>query len=442
VCRPTGRADRLPAVSRLLVNPAAPEEGLPMLSAQRTSFKGSLGEDLAARLDMPAGQVRAFALFAHCFTCSKDVFAASRISAELASRGIAVLRFDFTGLGASGGDFANTSFSSNVRDLMRAADFLRGHFEAPSLLIGHSLGGTAVLCAAGDVPEAKAIVTIGSPANAEHVLHNFGAELGRIETEGAAEVTLAGRNFRIRKDFVEDARSQDVAAKIASLRKALLVLHSPTDAIVGIDNARAIYESARHPKSFIALDGADHLLTGREDAIFAARMISSWASRYLDTEAFVDEEHEPEGVLVAESGQGRFQQLVRVGPHRLLADEPTDVGGDGSGPSPYDLLSAALGTCTSMTLRLYAEHKKFDVGRISVEVRHSRTHAEDCKDTTEDRKGEVSRFDRIIAIEGAMAEETRERLLAIADRCPVHRTLGEKSIITTRFGAAGGDATG
>lgn len=404
-----------------------------MFSAQRISFKGSLGEDLAARLDMPAGEIKAFALFAHCFTCSKDVVAASRISAELASRGIAVLRFDFTGLGGSGGDFANTSFSTNVRDLIRAAAFLRDSFEAPSLMIGHSLGGTAVLAAACDVPEAKAVVTIGSPANVEHVLHNFGAELERIEAEGVAHITLAGRKFRIRKDFVDDARAHDVAGKTASLRKALLVLHSPTDAIVGIENARTIYEAARHPKSFVSLDGADHLLTRRRDAAFAAQLIASWASRYLDVEAFADEEHEPDGVLVAESGQGKFQQLVRVGPHRFLADEPTDVGGDGSGPTPYDLLSAALGVCTSMTLRLYAKHKEFDVGRISVEVSHSRTHAADTDDSAKDRKGQVSRFDRIIAIDGAVSEDMKERLLAIADRCPVHKTLKQECIIATRF---------
>lgn len=410
-----------------------------MFSAQPTSFEGSLGEKLAARIDMPAGQVMAFALFAHCFTCSKDVFAASRISAELAGRGIAVLRFDFTGLGASGGDFANTNFSTNVRDLIRAADFLRDTFEAPSLLIGHSLGGTAVLAAAGEIPEARAVVTIGSPADVEHVLHNFGAELEQIEAEGAADVTLAGRSFRIRKDFVDDARSQDITARIGSLKKALLVLHAPTDAIVGIDNARAIYAAARHPKSFIALDGADHLLSRRQDAIFAAQMISSWASRYVDAESFVDEDHEPEGVLVAESGQGKFQQLVRAGHHRLLADEPTDVGGDGSGPTPYDLLSAALGACTSMTLRLYAEHKKFDVGRISVEVSHSKTHAEDSSDSAEERKREVSRFDRTIFVDGEPAEDIRQRLLAIADKCPVHRTLSESNVITTRFGDGRGE---
>ena len=404
-----------------------------MFSAQRIEFEGSLGENLAARLDMPAGQVRAFALFAHCFTCSKDVFAASRISAELASRGIAVLRFDFTGLGASGGDFSNTNFSSNVRDILKAVAFLRDHYEAPALLIGHSLGGTAVLAAASQIPETRAVVTIGSPADVGHVLHNFGAELAQIESEGAADVTLAGRSFRIRKDFVEDARAQDVATSTSSLRKALLVLHSPTDAIVGIDEARAIYEAARHPKSFIALDGADHLLLKRPDAIFAAQMISVWASRYLDAEAFSDEEVEPEGVLVAESGQGRFQQLVRVGPHRLLADEPTSVGGDGSGPTPYDLISAALGACTSMTLRMYADHKKFDLGRVSVEVKHSKTHVEDCEGCAAGHKHEVSRFDRIISIEGEQDDETKQRFLSIADRCPVHRTLKESSVITTAF---------
>ena len=404
-----------------------------MLAAQRIKFEGSLGETLAARLDSPPGQVRAFAIFAHCFTCSKDVFAATRISTELASRGIAVLRFDFTGLGASGGDFANTSFTSNVGDLLKAAAFLRTNYEPPALLIGHSLGGTAMLAAAAQIPEAKAVVTIGSPASVEHVLHNFGAKLDRIEEDGAADVTLAGRSFRIRKDFVDDARMQNVATATKSLRKALLVLHAPTDAIVGIDNARAIFEAARHPKSFVALDGADHLLSKRSDAIFAAQLISSWASRYLDPEAFSDEEREPEGVLVAESGQGRFQQLVRVGPHRLLADEPTSVGGDGSGPTPYDLLSAALGACTAMTLRMYADHKKFDLGRVSVEVSHSKTHAADCEECAEGRKGEISRFDRLITVEGNYDDEMRQRLLTIADKCPVHRTLGENSLITTEI---------
>jgi putative redox protein len=405
-----------------------------MLSAQRVTFEGSLGDTLAARLDMPAGSVKAFALFAHCFTCSKDVFAASRISAELAKRGIAVLRFDFTGLGASGGDFANTSFSSNVRDILKAADFLRDHYKAPGLMIGHSLGGAAILAAAGHVSEVKAVATIGAPADVEHVLLNFDAELDRIERDGVADVTLAGRTFTIRKDFVDDVRAQNVRSLTGSLGKALLVLHSPVDATVGIDQARAIFEAARHPKSFISLDGADHLLSTRSDAIFAAEMISSWASRYLDGSAFSDEAEEVNGVLVAESGQGRFQQLVRVGTHSLLADEPSSVGGDGSGPTPYDFLSAALGACTSMTLRMYADRKKIDVGRISVRVTHTKSHASDCANCTEGRQSEINRFDRLISLGGDQTEELRQRLLDIADRCPVHRTLSESSLITTTIG--------
>ncbi len=407
-----------------------------MFPAEMVTFKGSLGETLAARLDLPVGPVGAFALFAHCFTCSKDVFAASRIATELARRGIAVLRFDFTGLGASEGEFANTNFSSNVRDILAAAAFLRRSHQAPSLLIGHSLGGAAVLMAAGQIPEVKAVATIGAPSNVEHVLHNFGAHLARIEAEGAADVSLAGRSFRIRKDFVDDARAQDVAAAVASLKKALLILHAPTDAVVGIENARAIFEAARHPKSFVALDGADHLLTDRSDAAFAAEIISSWASRYLDRDAFHDTAVEANGVLVTESGGGRFQQLVRAGTHSFLADEPTGVGGDGSGPTPYDLLSAALGACTAMTLRMYAERKGIELGRISVRVSHSKTHAADCSDCVEGRGGEFSRFDRTISFDVEPPSEASERLLQIADRCPVHRTLSQSSVVVTALAGA------
>jgi len=399
--------------------------------AEKVRFEGSLGETLAARLDLPVGGVRAFALFAHCFTCSKDIFAASRIATELARRGIAVLRFDFTGLGASEGEFANTNFSSNVRDILAAAEFLRRNYGAPSLLIGHSLGGAAVLMAAGQIPEVKAVATIGAPSDVEHVLHSFGAHLARIETEGTADVSLAGRSFRVRKDFVDDARAQDVRASVSLLKKALLVLHAPTDTVVGIENARAIFEAARHPKSFVALDGADHLLTNRSDAAFAAEIISGWASRYLDRDAFHDAVVEAEGVLVTESGGGRFQQLVRAGTHSFLADEPTGVGGDGSGPTPYDLLSAALGACTAMTLRMYAERKGIELGRISVRVSHSKTHAADCSDCVEGHGGKFSRFDRAISFEIEPPVETSERLLQIANRCPVHRTLTQSSSVVT-----------
>ena len=407
-----------------------------MFQAEKVTFEGSLGETLAARLDLPVGAVRAFALFAHCFTCSKDVFAASRIATELAKRGIAVLRFDFTGLGASEGDFANTNFSSNVRDILAAAEFLRQNLRAPGLLIGHSLGGAAVLMAAGQIPEVKAVVTIGAPSDVEHVLHNFGAHIERIETDGRADVTLGGRSFRIRKDFVDDARAQDVLASVASLRKALLVLHSPTDTVVGVENARAIFEAARHPKSFVALDGADHLLTSRSDAAFAAEIISGWASRYLDRDAYHDAAIEADGVLVTESGAGRFQQLVRAGAHSFLADEPTSVGGDGSGPTPYDLLSAALGACTAMTLRMYAERKKTELGRISVRVTHSKTHAADCADCVDGRGGALSRFDRAISFDSEPPAAMSQRLLEIADRCPVHRTLSQSSTVVTALAGA------
>jgi uncharacterized OsmC-like protein/pimeloyl-ACP methyl ester carboxylesterase len=398
----------------------------------KVSFDGSDGSTLDARLDLPAGAIRAFALFAHCFTCSKDVFAASRVSSELSRRGIAVLRFDFTGLGNSEGDFANTTFSSNVADLVKAADYLRTAFEAPQILVGHSLGGAAVLAAAGDIPEARAVATIGAPADVSHVLHQLSADLDRIESDGVAEVSIAGRSFTVRKDFVDDARAQSLAGHIASLRMALLILHAPTDSIVGIDNARAIYEAARHPKSFVSLDGADHLLTARNDATFVAEIVSAWVERYLDTVP-ADDMDDSDAVLVSESGEGRFQQLVRVGPHRLLADEPLDAGGDETGPTPYDFLAIGLGVCTSMTLRMYAARKKLDVGRISVRVDHGKVHADDCLECADGLEGRIDRFVRTIAAEGEIDAETRNKLLEIADKCPVHRTLETRSVITTRF---------
>ena len=403
-----------------------------MIPAKRITFEGSQGASLAARLDAPAGAILGYALFAHCFTCSKDVLAASRIAAELARQGIAVLRFDFTGLGSSGGDFANTNFSSNVADLVRAADYLRREHQAPSLLVGHSLGGAAVLMAAAEILETKAIATIGAPADVSHVLRNLGSDLERTESEGVADVSVAGRHFQIRRDFIEDARAQDLRSTVAGLRQPLLLLHAPTDMVVGIENARHIFDAARHPKSFMALDGADHLLTEPADAIFAAELIGRWAARYLspsEPAAVV----EAKDVRVTESGLGRFQQLVSAGAHRFLADEPSDVGGNGSGPTPYDLLSAALGACTAMTLRMYAERKSLTLGRISVAVNHSKTHASDCADCVGGRSAEFSLFERTISIMPEPPAEVMDRLSNIADRCPVHRTLSTASRISTVF---------
>lgn len=413
------------------------------MAGQKVTFPGSQRMLLDGRLDLPAGDIRAFALFAHCFSCSKEMLATARIASALARHGIAVLRFDFTGLGSSEGEFANTNFSSNVEDLVLAADYLREHYEAPRLLIGHSLGGAAVLAAAGSIPEAVAVVTIGAPASAEHVLKSFAGDVDRIESDGEAEVSLAGRLFTIRRQFLDDVRGQALPEAVRRMRKALLVLHSPTDEVVGIDNARQIYEAAMHPKGFVALDGANHLLTGRGDAAFAADIISAWVARYLGTGPAAEDEAESEtGVLVAESGEGKFQQFVHAGPHRLLADEPKSAGGDETGPSPYDFLSIALGACTAMTLRMYADRKGMPLGRVSVTVDHGKVHAEDCAECIErGRTGRIDRFQRTIRVDGPLDEEARAKVLEIANKCPVHRTLEASSVVVTRFGEEG-DALG
>lgn len=410
-----------------------------MAGVQKVTFTGSKGETLAARMDMPAGLIRATAIFAHCFTCSKDILAAKRIAGELAAKGIAVLRFDFTGLGASEGDFANTNFSSNVGDLVLAADFLRQNYEAPSILVGHSLGGAAVLCAAARVPEVKAVATIGAPADAEHVIHNFGASLDEIERDGEATVSLAGRPFKIQKQFIEDVRTQSVEKHIGKMKAALMVLHSPIDQTVGIDNAAKIFTAAKHPKSFVSLDSADHLLSRQEDAAYAAEVIAAWASRFIGADKPVIDSADWEGVLVAETGEGKFQNYVRSGDHRLLADEPTSVGGLDTGPSPYDYLGIALGACTSMTLRMYASFKKLDIGAVSVTVLHEKIHAVDCEECAEEvvsMGGKIDQFERRISIEGDVDPALHAKLLEIADKCPVHKTIEGKASVVTKIVAA------
>jgi uncharacterized OsmC-like protein/alpha/beta superfamily hydrolase len=402
-----------------------------MARAQRITFPGSSGELLAARLDLPAGPIRAYALFAHCFTCSKDLFAVQRIASALAGHGIAVLRFDFTGLGASGGEFANTTFSSNVEDLRRAAAYLAEHHGPAELLIGHSLGGAAVLAAAGAIPEAKAVVTIGAPADADHVITRFKAEVPAIESEGEATVELAGRRFTIRRQFLDDVRAQEIAAKVRDLRRPLLILHAPADEVVGIDDAKRIFEAARHPKSFVSLDGANHLLTRREDAVFVADLVSAWVTRYL-AETMEPADAAPiDGARVCATGEGRFQQVVQSGPHRLIADEPEAFGGLGSGPSPYDFLSIALGACTSMTFQLYAERKGWQLPAFTVEVRHGKVHAKDCATCLDGRTGLIDRFERTITFDEDPGEEVRAKAFEIAGKCPVHRTLENRSSVVT-----------
>jgi uncharacterized OsmC-like protein/alpha/beta superfamily hydrolase len=407
---------------------------------ERVTFPGSQGAELAARLDLPAGPARAFALFAHCFTCSKDIAAASRIASALTDAGFGVLRFDFTGLGMSGGEFENTDFTSNTQDLLAAADWLRERHRAPQLLVGHSFGGAAVLAVAGDVPEVRAVATIGAPSSPDHVTGVFSQSLAEIAAEGAAEVELAGRRFRIRQQFVDDLRSHVVTDRVATMKRALLVLHSPIDNTVSIDHASRIFAAARHPKSFVSLDGADHLLTDRRDAAFAAAMIGAFADRYIvDESGGLDAPRATAPVVVAETTQGPFLNHVVVGRHRLLADEPESVGGYDAGPSPYDLLGAALGACTSMTLRMYADRKGLPLDRVTVEVTHGKVHADDCAECADNelltgRAGMIDRFDRVLVVAGdELTDEHRAKLLEIADKCPVHRTLESASSIVTRL---------
>jgi len=402
------------------------------MPAERFDFPNAKGEKLAAVLDLPDVMPRAYALFAHCFTCGKNVLAAKRIADALTALGIAVLRFDFTGIGASEGEFANTTFSSNIADLIAAANHLRKLRQAPALLIGHSLGGAAMLAAASEVPEARAVVTIAAPSDPGHVTHLFRDKLDEIGAQGEVEVALAGRPFRIRREFLEDVAEQRLIDRISHLRKALLIFHSPTDDTVGVENAANIFLAAKHPKSFISLPGADHLLSNRNDAVYIANVLGAWAERYLDAApAAQASEAEPRTVMVTETGGGKFQQTITVGPHRLVADEPVAAGGLDSGPGPYDLLLAALGACTSMTLRLYADHKKLPLERVSVTLSHQKIYAQDCEEC-ETKEGKIDRIDRTITITGNLNDEQRARLMEIADKCPVHRTLHSEINIRTK----------
>lgn len=403
-----------------------------MSRTERFTFTGSCGDQLDGRLDLPEDQPRAYALFAHCFTCSKDVVAASRISRRLVEKGFGVLRFDFTGLGSSDGDFANTSFTSNVEDLVAAAAALGSTHQPPRLLIGHSLGGAAVLAAATQLPSVTAVATIGAPFDPGHIRHLFPEEAqDRLRQNGRAEVTLAGRTFTVGARLLQDADTHHLEETLQNLDRALLVLHSPTDEQVGIDNARRIYDAARHPKSFVTLDGADHLLTRRADAEYAADVLAAWSARYLPDLPTPAAPPAPGGtVLVEESGRGRLAQSIQAGRHVWTADEPAGVGDD-TGPTPYDLLLSALGACTAMTIRMYADRKGYPLEHVSVRLSHRRSHSEDCSDPS-GRPCAMEHIDREVRLVGALDQEQRDRLTQIADRCPVHRTLtGQLRVATT-----------
>jgi putative redox protein len=392
------------------------------------TFPNTRGETLAGILNMPASTPLAYALFAHCFTCSKDIKAAANIARALNEEGIAVLRFDFTGLGDSEGAFADTNFSSNVADLLAAVDYLERQHEAPTLLVGHSLGGTAILQAAPQVPSAVAVATIGSPFDPAHVLHLFGGAADTLQERGEAEVNLGGRPFVMKRQFVEDLGNQSLQETVGSLRKALLVMHAPLDNIVEIDNASELFRAAKHPKSFISLDNADHLLSRAADSRYVGHVLAAWASRYLPATESGESLSSTDSAVVARTLSNGFRTDIRSGRHALVADEPLSVGGSNLGPSPYDFLSAALAACTSMTLQMYARHKKLPLESATVSVVHDKVHAEDCEDC-ESGAGKIDEFRRSIALVGELTDEQRARMLEIADRCPVHRTLhGETKV--------------
>ena len=406
------------------------------MKSEHLRFPGAHGHELAARLESPVTTPTAYALFAHCFTCSKDLKAAGWISRALVQRGIAVLRFDFTGIGESEGEFSGTDFSSNIEDLVAAADFLRREREAPSLLLGHSLGGCAVLPAAHKIPEVRAIATIAAPSDTEHLRNTLVRLAPELEVRGEAEIDLGGgRPFRIRRELLDDLTEDHLQEVVGTLRRALLILHSPVDNVVGIQHAQRLYLMAKHPKSFVSLETADHLLTVERDARYAGDVIAVWAERYLEgvkqEVELIPEVGRAGEVVVSGSAEGFTQEIV-ARKHRLLADEPLELGGTDQGPNPYDLLLASLGACTSMTLRLYANHKKLPLEGVHVRLRHAKIHAVDCAHC-EEKSGKIDRIEREIEVLGPLTEEQRLRLLEIADKCPVHRTLESEIDIVSRL---------
>ena len=402
------------------------------MRSQKISFVNAAGYELSARLELPVNQhPHTYAVFAHCFTCNKNLTAVRNISRALNMSGIAVLRFDFTGLGESEGEFADTNFTSNVDDLVAAAHFLAENYQMPNIMIGHSLGGAAVLCAASQLSDLKAVVTIGAPFNPQHVSHLFAEGINEIEATGAASVNIGGRSFKVKKQFLDDLERQYVEDKLKNLRKALLVMHSPQDRTVEIENAKRIYSTAHHPKSFVSLDGADHLLSDKKDSLYAGEMIACWSKRYINQPE--KETLKVEKQVAVRLGSEGFTTDVMVRQHSLTADEPESIGGNDFGATPYELVAAGLGACTAMTIQMYARRKKWQVDEVTVHLEHKKDYADDMDAVMDEKPRKIDKFERVLILEGDLDEKQKQRLLEIADRCPVHRTLHEQVEVVTHL---------
>lgn len=395
-------------------------------------FSNSSGYLLNGRLELPANRTpHNFAVFAHCFTCGKNFSATRNISRALTTAGFGVLRFDFTGLGDSSGDFADSNFSGNVSDLMAAIDYLNKHYAAPTLLIGHSLGGAAAIYAAAKAQSIKAIATVGAPSDTQHVQHLFKNDIPEITAQGEAVVQLAGRPFKIKKQFLDDINEQQVSKTLKELRKPILIAHSPQDTTVGIHHAERLYQSALHPKSFVSLDKADHLLMNKADAQYVGKVIASWAMRYLDQEPepTITTKHD---IVASLDDSDKFTTKIKAGRHYLTADEPTSVGGNDYGPNPYELLSSSLAACTVMTIQMYARRKKWPIENIECHVSYDKQYALDCENCDENQS-KIDTFTRAIKITSKLEEKQILRVLQIADKCPVHKTLHSETQVITKL---------
>lgn len=402
------------------------------MNIQKVVFLNRENQELKGRLELPLDQKpHNFAIFAHCFTCNKNLSAVKNISRALTANGFGVFRFDFTGLGESDGDFENTNFSGNVDDLISAANFLTENFRAPTVIIGHSLGGTAAIFAASKISAIKAVATIGAPSNPKHVQNLLRSNIDEIKANGKAVVDLGGREFTIKKQFLDDLETQSLPDVAKNLNKALLIIHSPQDSTVEIKNAEEIYVAAKHPKSFVSIDGADHLLLKKEDSLYVGNLIANWTKRYLNipnTET-LKTTHQALASLDATDG---FSTQMKVGSHYMMADEPTSFGGNNFGPSPYEYVSAGLSACTAMTIQMYAKRKNWLVENVEVHTSYDTIHAEDCTDC-ENENAKIAVFNREIKLLGDLDDNQVKRLLQIADKCPVHKTLHATVQVITKL---------